>query len=325
MRPLHSIQKYNNQQKSNNVLFVDGITRSGKFWLGNLLIHFDRMEHIQHHPAMDVCVHMNRLGMINDKAAAVMLRNEAQSHVYEMAIGRNINFRAADSSSVYKNPNFQTYLQRVAGKDVVFREVMAAIQSGDRIFLFIVHDWLCNAGLCFQAFVQPKVISIERNPIDLVYAWYKKGLGDRRAFSACLENKNGPLPWFVYKWIDEYESLNEMDRIIKSIAGLRGMAEEAFKNLPSGGKKRIIFTSYEAFAVQPRIEAEKIGNFLGTKLMATAESFFSQPIFKQRNKDSLIKSRKKKASEIKKQASRVCFSLLSDLNKQYVKSGFDAE
>jgi hypothetical protein len=305
-----------------NLVVIDGITRAGKFWMGNMLIHFEGVEHMQHYPAMDMFVHMHQIGALSDNAAESLLQNETSARMYEMAIGRNINFRFADSSSVYRNPNLKMYLQRSSGPDVNPRDTEKQINSGRNVFLFIVHDWLCNPGICFESFPKLKIVYMDRNPVDLVYAWYRKGHGNRNAFSCGIDGRKGPLPWFAYPWMDEYERLNEIDRSIMSIATLDDMAHKGFKTLPKAQKNRILFTSYEDLATKPQETAEKISAFLGREPMATIKMFFSQDIFKQRTNAAINKSRKEKLETIKEKASQKKLELLLKLEREYKRTSW---
>lgn len=303
-----------------NIVFIDGITRSGKFWMANALIHFDRMEHMQHYPVVDACVHMNLMGILTDNAAISLLQNEIRTRMYETAIGRNVNFRLRDSSSVCKNPNFSVYLERITGEDVNPHTVEKWIDEGDRIFLFIVHDWLCNAGICFKAFPKLKMICMERNPADIVYAWHKKGHGRSCAFSWRIETGNGFAPWFTYKWNKDYKKLGEMDRIIRAIVSLSKMTEDSWGLLSQAHKEQILFSSYETLALQTEAEIKRIAAFIKTKPLPSIRLFLDQDVFKKRNKKVLEETRKEKIETIRKQSSKEMFSLLLRLEERYEQS-----
>ncbi len=313
-------------KKLENVVFIDGISRAGKFWLANMLIHLDRMEHMQCLHTADLCTWFNLLGLLTDMSAVKLFQAEVDNHIHEITIGRNINFRLTDSSSIYKNPNLQEYLHRIYGGDIGHREIEERVNGSNRFYLFIIHEMLCNGKICFKAFPKAKIIRIERNPVDLVYAWYKKGHGKTIAEHRNLieiVGKKRPQPCWAYNWEQEYQELCEMDRIIKSIATFIQMTKSTLDSLPEISKKRICFTSYEFIATQPRKEAQKISVFLNTKPLSSIELFFSDKIFQQRDRKTIKKSRTEKLLTIKNMATRKMFSLLLKLDKQYSKGGFD--
>lgn len=305
---------------SKNLIAVDGITRAGKFWIASMLAHFERMEHVQHRAVMDLCVSMHLMGVISENAARSLLQNEANTHMYETSIGRNLNFRFADSSSVYKNPNLQAYLQRVAGPDALPHDVAREIGKSDRLFLFIAHNWLCNAPLCFRAFPDLKLIRMERNPIDLVYAWFAKGHGRPQAFAGRIAGEGGPQPWFASGWSAQYDGLKEMDRIIQSVVHLDGVAKKAFRALPDSLRRRILFTSYEALGSSPMIEAERIADFLGTRPGRTLGFFIAQDTLKKRDLRSLESARADKLSRIRRAATPRYMEMLVEMDRRYAAS-----
>src|SRR3989338_4541636 len=188
---------------SANLLLVDGIVRSGKFWLANMLIHYENMEHMQSSWMLEMCSYMNKLGELSDNATISLLQNEVEKRMLEMKSGRYINFRLADSSSIYRSPNLHVYLERICGKGGSLAEIADEIKKNKKLFVFITHDWLCNIDTCFKALPQMRVIRMQRNPIDLVYAWHIKKMGNANTYHGRIEINNTPLPWFAYNWFEE--------------------------------------------------------------------------------------------------------------------------
>ncbi len=301
-----------------NLSFIDGITRSGKFWLANLLHHFDDVEHIRHDPTVDHVSVMYHLGMIREDAAVSLLQDIVNRHIYENAIGRNTNFRFADHSSVYHSPKLQDYLMRVAGPDVFPRQVFEELKRGGRHSMFIAHDWLSIPEVQIKAFPGMKLLRIERNPVDLVNAWYSTKIGlDRMFFSCRVKGSKGSVPWFAYEWRDEFDSMAEFDRIIRAILWLDDTARSAYDRLSAARGKRIFFTSYEAMAVRPLEEAEKIAAFLGTRTSDTLQAYVLQQPFRERTGDQIQKARKKKLKTIRENASKSWYDRLKQAGDSY--------
>lgn len=312
-------------QKFGNVLFVDGITRSGKFWIANAFIHFEKMEHIQHYSIMDNVMHMEQMGVISNNACAGILQNELRTRMFEMMIGRNINFRYSDSSSVYKNPNLHDYLGRVADKNASLMETAKNIFETNRTFLFIVHDWLSNAGTFSDIFPCAKMIRIERHPIDLVYAWHKEQLGSQKAFAGSVESPCGVVPWFAYNYPSEYQKMTEIDRIILAIEFLFDSSVFAYGGLSDEQKGKVLFTTYEDFATNTKVELDKIADFLGVKMMPTINIFLANDIFNIRNKEFILQKRNEKFMEIKNIVSEEIVSRLQRLVEKYEKFIIDIQ
>ena len=301
-----------------NLIFIDGITRSGKFWLANLLNHLSAVEQFRQDPSMDHIAVISHFNLVKEDAAISLLQDMVNSHVFETAIGRNINFRYADSSSIFKNPNLQNYLIRVFGANTDPRKVFDELKSDYRYFVFITHDWLSHLSIQLKAFPEMKLIRIERNPIDLAYAWYTTGIGrNRMFFSQRVKGIKGSVPWFAHNWLDDFEEMGEMDRTIKSILLLDPTARSAFESLPSDQQSKILFTSFESLAGYPMDTAEKIAEFIKTKVNDSIQAFISQPAFMKKTSMRIKEARKEKLLFIKDCASPNLFSLIKKAGEDY--------
>ncbi len=301
-----------------NLAFIDGITRSGKFWLANLLHHFEDVEHIRHDPAVDHVSVMYYLGMIREDAAVSLLRDIVNRHTYENAIGRNVNFRFADHSSVYHSPKLQDYLMRVSGPDVFPRKVFEKLRRGSRYSMFIAHDWLSTPTVQIKAFPKMKLLRIERNPVDLVNAWHSTKIGmDRMFFNCRVHGLKGSVPWFAHEWRDEFDSMAEMDRIIRAVLWLDEAARSTYRILPELNQKMIFFTAYEVMAVKPLEEAEKIAAFLGTRTSDTLQAYVLQKPFRERTGSQILKARQGKLKIIREKASKPWYKRLVQAGDAY--------
>ena len=79
----------------------------------------------------------------------------------------------------------------------------------------------------FKAFPDLKIIDLIWNPIDLIYSWMMKDYGNtdlkrkvdifKIGLDPSICGTNGPLPWYLYSIKNDYESLNQTDKIIASI------------------------------------------------------------------------------------------------------------
>jgi len=306
-----------------NLIFIDGITRSGKFWLANFLNHLDRTEHTKHDQFMDHISIANYLGCMEDEAAVSILRAKVLLYTYEISIGRNLNFRYSDSSSVFKNPKLQDYLLRTFSPDRKQEEVFNEVADSERIFVFLAHDWLSYLKIQLEAFDQMRIVRIERNPIDLVYAWFSTGIGlNRMAFSYRIESSRGSAPWFAYQWLESFEEMTDMDRIIRSILFLSKSAQENYKGLADENKNKIIFTSYERLANNPLSEAERIAKFLKTTVNPTIPTLINQNIFNERDYKSLLKTRQNKIKIIEKHATPQMAKALWAAEEEYNQDGY---
>lgn len=162
-----------------DLLLVEGIGRAGKFLLANILNGFEGIEPVQYYSFLEYLPVMTSLGLVERKTAQELLRSEIDIHCYEMLIGRNLNHRKSDKSSIYNALNCEKYLKRSLGPSGL--EVVKDFYRQKRYSFFILHEVMPHIKLFFETFKKIKIISIERSPVELVYSWFERGYASRFA------------------------------------------------------------------------------------------------------------------------------------------------
>ncbi len=312
---------YKRERLVDNVLLIEGITRAGKFLMGNILDGFEGVEHYQYLGLLEHMPFLERLKFINRAVAKAIIQCQIDNNAYDLMVGRNINFRFDDKSSIYNSPRLKEYVQRTLNGDG--DDIVKAIQQHGSYFTYIVHEVFPNIMLYFDIYPDCKVVRIDRDPIDLVYSWYNRGWGrrwgqDLKDFSLSIKGGNGkPLPWFIYRNIDEYEKANEMNKVIISIASIAEMGREAYNSFNDGQKKRIHMLTFENLVAHPDEEIKRLSAFLGRKPLPGMD------IIKARAKipDAHPReARGKKINSIKQKSSPEYFSRLMQLEEGYEKN-----
>jgi hypothetical protein len=248
-----------------DLLLIEGISRGGKFLLANILHGFDGVEHVQYYGLLEHIPFLERFGMIETKAAQTILRCEIDTHCYEMLIGRNLNLRRGDKSSIFNNPACNEFLKRCKEQDGDW--ALKKYSKENLCSMFILHELMPNIKIYFDTFQKLKVISIQRSPVYLVHSWYSRGLGKRygkdpKLFSIPIQINGKNIPWFAADWGDEYLSLSEMDRVIASIEWITHASRKSYDSLDEGYKKRILFVTYEELLADTKRAIKKIESFL---------------------------------------------------------------
>ncbi len=274
-----------------NLLIIEGISRSGKFLLANILNGLEGIEPSQYSPLLEQIPFLYSNGLIEKNTAKELIRCEIDMRCYETLIGRNLNVRPSDKSSIYNIPNHQRFLDRA--KDPDGEIALRKFYEQANYSLFILHESLANIRIYFETFPNMKCISLVRNPLALAYSWYKRGLGKRWGTDPLLfeipftKTNNKVFPWFAMGWEDLYLKLNEIDRSILSIKSLANMAKKTYKDLPSDIKKRILIVSFENLTQDPESEIKRICNFLNKKALPEMKEILKReklPIRDQKDK-----------------------------------------
>ena len=251
-----------------NLVFISGLTRSGKALLCPIVSSFENTEKVNVNFFLEQIPYLNHLDKINDEASIYLLKTGITMMLYDNAIGRNANFRNDDYTSVWKYRNPKEYLDRLSIPDG--DSVIKKIEDDLRLFPMMVHNGLSHGKIWFAAFPSAKMIHMQRNPIDIVYSWSGKKYGgdffsQKRSNTPTFEYKGSFLPYFAYGSEEKYSKLSGIDRIIYSVDIIRNQHKEAYEALDRKTQERILFVSYEQLLTNTEKCISNVSKFLQTK------------------------------------------------------------
>lgn len=305
------------------LVLLDGFSRTGKFFVGKIVSNLKKMDYFQAVYALEQIPFSHRLNSITEDAAIALLRKIVDEHAYNIRIGRNLNFRYSDASSLYNSHEIDEYIRRSMNQfgeiNLTADKIIDSFWKGDRYSLFVVHEVLPNMQLFFKAYPGLKIIELVRHPVDVIHSWYLRGWGrrfgaDPLSFTPAANGNKGPVPWHAYDWRDEYEASCEADRVIKCIASLTEMCAQTYQSLSAKQKKQILFVRYENVVENTYTQIERICAFLN------AQPSKGMPVIMAREKcpgKISLNERARKISDLKKNASKKAFALMMRLSKDY--------
>lgn len=251
---------------ANQIVFLDGLTGTGKTMLAPILSTFNRVEvqrieHIYEH----ICA-LRYLKRIEEDAAVAMVQMYLDLACYNAMIGRESNFRWKDLSGVLSNPGGWSYVWRLFQPDG--DAVMERINQTQPILQIVSHQAFGIADTLFAALGERlTVVEMVRHPLYLLQHWYSyidRHGTDPRDFTIWLSHNSAHLPWFASGWEDQYLSCNKMDRVIYTIDRLTQLSENTHNALGATNTRQVLVIPFERFVVEPSAYLQQIGNILGT-------------------------------------------------------------
>jgi hypothetical protein len=256
---------YPRAQYVNTPIIIDGFSRSGKFLLGHLVGAMEGVEFMQNPILLETALYLTRLNKLDLDTARILVQTDIDMSTYNMAIGRGLNGRIEDSSCIYKAVDFGKFLARTTDDDP--DRLMDEFQRRKLLPLYIGHECLCNARTLFSIYPAMRIFSLQRDPLALIVSWYRRGWGKRfgvdpKSASIGFKSILGPVPWFGIDWEPSYLELNEMDRIIKSIAVLSEFARSEYEALSAREKSQIHFIFFDDILSKTSSVIEGISQFL---------------------------------------------------------------
>lgn len=253
-------------------VFIDGMGRAGKVVVDLAIGSFERAEHIQAQPMMDSLFILNGMGLIDSNAALDLLRKEVNNYLWLGYLGRHINTNLHDYSSVWNSRMPDTYVKRLTTRDTpeTFLKIRAAIRREKPILLLHTHEMLCDGDMFLKGFPKSKIVPVFRHPVDTVFSWHRKGFGSRygkdlRAGAHTFWGVSGPVPWWAFDWAEEYERLQPLERVMKSVAVLNQRYYERLDGMPEKYRRRLLPLCFEHFVTDPEPTMKALADFLDTR------------------------------------------------------------
>tara|TARA_Y100000741_G_scaffold358762_1_gene338406 strand:- start:3342 stop:4301 length:960 start_codon:yes stop_codon:yes gene_type:complete len=301
---------------SEKIIFVSGLTRSGKTLLCPVVSSLKKVENYHIINLVEEILRLYYSGFIKVNVADHLIKTIINQIIYENAIGRNFNLRKSDLTSLWNYKNPKEYLSRLKIKD---KNVLNKIKKMKRIIPFMIHDGLIFSDILLKSFPKSKIFHLQRHPIDVIFSFIKKGKEgkenfDQRHLYALFEIDKKKVPYHSIKFYQKYHELNYKDRVIKVFDNLINEHSKSYNLLTKKQKKRIKFINFDSLVSNPKKELKKICLFL-----KTTKSNVTNKILKRENcprKIDLV-IRKKKFNFIKKKISQNSEKILLNIIKKY--------
>lgn len=299
-----------------NTVVVTGTYCSGKSMVAPIVSSLSNVEHLRKLIIVDQIFHLANLKKIKREVALFLVRHYLDKSFYEQLIGRNINFRIEDETSIFTAKNTQELANRIfikRGEHVIDKHL-----KNKTIFCMDTHDGIMLYDYWSQINKGFKFINIYRNPIDTAISWNKHGMGssEKIRFNEVIlfkENKN-IFPHYYIKNKNEYQKNNSMDRIIDMVLYCQKKEYKNYKKYKN--KKNCIFIEFEDFAVNTKKNINKICKFLKTK-----KSRNTSEIMKRENCPRIIDSNlyKEKIKKLKFLSTKKKYEKILSFEKIFIK------
>ena len=249
------------------IVFIDGLARSGKSLVGRIVSHFKGGEQWQCQTSIEMMCYLNALGQINDTSSASFIQFAVEANTYNQIIGRYLNTRPSDLSSIYNSPDPEAVLKRAQTEDGMVAVNRSNLEK--RFSVFQLHSTLMASGLLLEAVPTAKIIHLNRHPVDLAYKWFQRGWGKREptdplSFVPIIKTADGVAPWFAQGWERKFLNGNHLERIIDSVVYLNDWDDRGYSALDKKKKQNIFRFALEDLFTTPDAVVENIGKFLET-------------------------------------------------------------
>lgn len=261
---MNTIKCFQQKLICSDLVLIDGVSRAGKLLLGGLVSSFNRVEHIEFGEQLEYIIPFVTLKKVKIDFARSYLANYFNQITYNKFISRNVNFRPKDVSGIMRSRDPKIYQKRLKLDDG--DSVLERIKKAKPIIPFVTHELALNLGIIKKLNLKLRMIEILRSPIEIVFSWYKRGLGrrfgnDQRLFTLLIEKKKLIYPWFSALINTKSLKLNEFEYCASMVVQLLNISIPNIKKY----KKSLYLTSYDLITQNTLSELKKIAFFLKTR------------------------------------------------------------
>ncbi|MCA9665819.1 MAG: sulfotransferase domain-containing protein [Myxococcales bacterium] len=258
---------HNKPEAIERVLIVDGVSRSGKKLLCQLLATLEHVEPFIYASIIEKLGYLAQLELLDADVAAKLAALYGDELAYNRAVGRDLNTRRGDASSVLDSPRADELLARreLAEGDAAIQRFNEA--SG--VALLMTHALLPAMPPLLAAWPAPRVIHIARDPLHVACSWLERGWGERigrdpRAFALTLRGPDGEaLPWFAAPYAAEYAAMSAAERCVRAVCDLTAASLDSLATLR--GDDRVMSLRFESLLRAPRPTMARAAAFVGSR------------------------------------------------------------
>ncbi len=250
------------------IVIVDGQPGCGKTMLSPIIAALDRVELLSFAYELEYICALRYLGRIEEDAASTMARLLTDLKIYNIMMSREVNFRPADLSSIFRDAHPFRYLFRLFEEGD--RQVPAKVEKENPILHLTTHNL---TSICTPVFdgLGKEVVLIElvRHPLYMIkqQTWNMENLiGDVRDFTIYFNYKGKELPFYAYGWEDIFINSNPVEKAIYSIEKMYQQSEKEKELVRRKFNAKIITIPFERFVISPWDYMHQIENALSTKV-----------------------------------------------------------
>lgn len=255
------------QNLAEKIVFVDGLPGCGKTLFSQIVASFDKVELLSYIYEIEHMCSLYYLNQISLESAANLINIQADLKIYNTMMGRDVNFRYSDLSSVANDHDPSRYLKRLSGPGD--KEIPKIIKENKPILNLTVHNLLAYSEPIWEAFGDRCIfIEVIRHPIYMIRQQalnMDSLIQTARDFTVYFEYKELELPYYVKSWEEDFLVQNPYERSINFIYQYNQKLSKIKENLIKKNKLNVLTIPFELFVINPDEWIDKIEEKLEVK------------------------------------------------------------
>jgi hypothetical protein len=244
-----------------NLVLVTGTHTSGKSMVSPIIASLKKVDILKKIYNLDQIAVLNYFDKIDFDTASYLAKQILDYNYYEQLIGRNVNFRYSDETSVYQSKNPEEFFSRIFGDRG--EKILDLHKKKNTHMLVDTHD-----GIWFYNFWNNlgiknlKIINVYRNPIDIVNSWINLDLGIIEKNKLCqipiIESNNRSKIFYNFRNLKK--NYNKYEIAVKMVNECYTNEVNSFNSIKN--KNKIFRVNFDDFAQNTKKIISQIEIFL---------------------------------------------------------------
>jgi len=255
------------RQLAEKIVIVDGQPGCGKTMLSPIVASLDRVELLTYAYELEYICRLSHMNKISLDAAITLAKMLPDLQIYKSMMGREINFRPSDLSSVFRHVRPWKYFTRI------FREgdraIIKRLETERPILHLTTHNLVAYSEPLFAG-LENRLVMIElvRHPL---YQIKQQAINmdilpeDPRDIDVYFDFQGRPIPYYTLGWEKKFVSSNPIERAIYWMENMTKITDVMRNHLKKKYLAQIITIPFEKFVLNPDPYLEKITSALGSR------------------------------------------------------------
>lgn len=276
---MNKIKTSRDNEMFHKVVIVDGQAGCGKTMLSPIISSFKKVELLTYMFEIEFILRLYKLKKIKKDSVVSMIKVFTDHKLYQTMMGREVNFRFSDISSVHNYSDPKIYLKRI--KDKGDENVPNIISSTKPILNFTSHDLLEHIDSLFEAYGKKLFfIEVVRHPLYMIIQQslnMKNLINSSRDVDVYYKYKNIEYPHLAYGWEDVFNVINPVEKAIHMMninskinnIKRKKIAKSKFRN-------NLLTIPFEHFVKNPKFFLKKIKQKIKTENSSKTNFFIKK-------------------------------------------------
>jgi len=248
----------------NKAIIVDGIPGCGKTLVSSIISSFEKVELYKFCYEIEYYCLLHYFNQIDLNTSSKMIRLKFDQLIYDVMMGREVNFRFNDQSSVFQTANKMRYFKRIfqEGDQSVPNKIIE-----QKPILNVATHLMSGFSEPILEALKEKVIlfTMHRDPMFMIQQNIfnvDKLFGTNRDFQLYFEKDQKNLPFYTVGWEDKFLKSSPKERAIYFLEWSR-------KQFIKNKKINNLFNNYyeftfESFVLNSFFHMKKMTDLIGT-------------------------------------------------------------